>query len=53
MDLVEPMQCQQNTSLLAKNKMMVVAPPHSPDPTPCNFFFVPRDESGFEREVYS
>jgi len=34
MDLVEPMECQQNASLLAKNKIVVVAPPPSTCQTP-------------------
>ena len=36
--------------------MVVVSPlrpPYSPNLVPCDFFFVPRDESGFEREEFS
>jgi len=38
--------------LLAKNTMMVVPPPHSPDLAHCSFFSILRDESGFEREAF-
>ena len=53
--LAEPLQRQQNASLLAKNKMVVVPSPYSPDLAPCDFlsfffFFVPRDESGLEKK---
>jgi hypothetical protein len=49
--LVEPLQRQQNASLLANNKTVVVSqPPYSLVLTPCDFFFVPRDESWLERD---
>ena len=50
--LVEPLQCQQKPPFWLKTKWWLCPPPPLTPSRSLRLFFVPRDESGFERETF-